>query len=425
MTLQRRNHTISSSIALLGLALVCAHTSFASESVVSAVNANNVTALESLSKSAPTASQRTLAVGALLALRREDSKAIAKLMPLARSRAKRAVRATAYLVLSEVYLRDQRFSACYSAAHTALELSPASVNRASRQAMEFARAISGVKPMQMVRDAPGSLPITDEMAGLVRVPIKIDGHQGGALLDTGASFSTISASVATHFGIKLLSHQAKVGSSTRRDVGVQLGIAKRLQIGNAMLKNAVFIVVPDSALPIPPRLKISAVIGLPVLMTLGRIEFLDSGTPTFRYDVPHSNPAGHYDIHSNLVLSALTPLVLVHVPGSGALLRMVLDTGANMTNFTKNAMTVAPTFFAGAKPYVLHFGGVGGSVREHRALRLPEATLIIGRHHIVLKNVIVSSRSSATRDGVIGANILRAGKRLTIDFKAMRVSVSN
>ena len=279
--------------------------------------------------------------------------------------------------------------------------------------------------MQLVHESPGSLPITDEKAGLVRVPIKIDGHQGGALLDTGASFSTISASVATHFGIELLSHQAEVGSSTRRAVGVQLGIAKRLQIGNAMLKNAVFIVVPDSALPIPPRLKISAVIGLPVLMTLGRLEFLDSGTPTFRYDVPHSNPAGHYDIHSNLVLSALTPLVLVHVPGSGALLRMVLDTGANMTNFTKNAMTVAPTFFAGAKPYVFHFGGVGGSVREHRALRLPEATLIIGRHHIVLKNVIVSSRSSATRDGVIGANILRAGKRLTIDFKAMRVSVSN
>lgn len=425
MTLQRRNHEVSSSIAVIGLALVVAHTSFASESVVSAVNANNVTALESLSKSAPTASQRTLAAGALLALRREDSKAIAKLMPLTRSRAKRTVRATAYLVLSEVYLRDQRFSASYSAAHTAVELSPASVNAASRQAMEFARAISGVKPMQLVRDAPGSLPITDEKAGLVRVPIKIDGHQGGALLDTGASFSTISASVAMHFGIKLLSHQAKVGSSTRQAVGVQLGIAKRLQIGNAMFKNAVFIVVPDSALPLPPRLKISAVIGLPVLMTLGRIELLDSGTPTLRYDVPHSKPAGHYDSHSNLVLSALTPLVLVHVPGSGALLRMELDTGSNMTTFTKNAMTIAPTFFAGANPYVLHFGGVGGSVREHRALRLPEATLMIGRHHIVLKNVIVSPRSSATKDGVIGANILRAGKRLTIDFKAMRFSVSN
>ena len=425
MTLQRWNHTISFSIAFIVLALACAHASFASEAVVSAVNAINVTALESLSKSAPTASQRTLAVGALLALRREDSEAIAKLMPLARSPAERAVRATAYLVLSDVYCRDQRYLACYSAIHIALELSAASVDGAYRQAMEFARAISGVRPMQLVREAPGSLPITDEKAGVVRVPIKIDGHQGGAMLDTGASFSTISASVATHFGIKILGHRAKVGSSTRRAVAIRLGIAKRLQIGKAVLKNTVFIVVPDSELPIPHRLKISAIIGLPVLMTLGRLEFLDSGTPTLLYDVQRSKPAGHYGAHSNMVLASLTPLVLVHVPGSGALLRMELDTGSNITTFTKNAMTVTPTFFAGAKPYVWHVGGVGGVVREHRALRLPEATLIIGRRRIVLKNVIVSSRSSATKDGVIGANIFREGKRWTMDFKTMRLSVSN
>ena len=146
MTLQRWNHTISSSIALIGLALARAHASFASETVVSAVNAINVAALESLSTSAPTASQRALAGGALLALRREDSKAIAKLTPLAKSRAKRAVRATAYLVLSDVYCRDQRYLACYSAIHIALELSPASVDGAYRQAMEFARAISSTSP---------------------------------------------------------------------------------------------------------------------------------------------------------------------------------------------------------------------------------------------------------------------------------------
>ena len=355
MTLQRRNHEISSSIAVIGLALVVAHTSFASESVVSAVNANNVTALESLSKSAPTASQRTLAAGALLALRREDSKAIAKLMPLTRSAAERAVRATAYLVLSDVYCRDQRYFACYSAIHIALGLSPASVNAASRQAMEFARAISGVRPMQLVREAPGSLTITDEKAGVVRVPIKIDGYQGGAMLDTGASFSTISASVATHFGIKMLGHRAKVGSSTRRAVAIRLGIAKRLQIGNAILKNAVFIVVPDSELPIPPRLKISAIIGLPVLMTLGRIEILDSGTPTLLYDVQRSKLAGHYDAHSNMVLSCLTPLVLVHVPGSGALLRMELDTGSNMTTFTKKRNDYCADFLCGRQTLRIAF----------------------------------------------------------------------
>ena len=103
MTPHRWNRMISSSMALIGLTLICARASSASESVVSAVNAINVTALETLSTSAPTAPQRTLAVGALLALRHEDAKAIATLMPVARSTGERTVRATAYLVLSDVY----------------------------------------------------------------------------------------------------------------------------------------------------------------------------------------------------------------------------------------------------------------------------------------------------------------------------------
>ena len=340
---------ISTGIALVSLTLLCARSSVASESVVSAVNAIDVAALESLSTSASTSPQKMLAAGALLALRHEDAKAIAMLMPIARSPGARNVRATAYLVLSDVYCRNQRYLACYSAIHVAQELSPESVNMAYRQAMAFAHAISGVKPMQLVHVTPGSLPITDAKANVIRVPVKIDGHRSGAMLDTGASFSTISASFATRFGIKMLRHGAAVGSSTRSSVGIRLGMAKQLQIGNATLKNVVFIVVPDSDLPIPRRLRIGAIIGLPVIMTLGRLEFLDSATPTLLYDVQRTQTTAHRDTHSNMLLSSLTPYVLVHAAGSRAMLRMELDTGSNSTIFTKNAMAVAPIFFARAK----------------------------------------------------------------------------
>ncbi|MHB1871409.1 MAG: hypothetical protein ACYCT1_11235 [Steroidobacteraceae bacterium] len=135
MAPHRWNYMISTRIALLSLTLICARASVASESVVSAVNAINVAALESLSTSAPTAPQKLLATGALLALRHEDAKAIAMLMPVARSPGARSVRATAYLVLSDVYCRNQRYLACYSAIHVAHELSPESVNMAYRQTM--------------------------------------------------------------------------------------------------------------------------------------------------------------------------------------------------------------------------------------------------------------------------------------------------
>ena len=421
----RWNYLICTGVALVGLTLICARSSVASESVVSAVNAINVAALESLSTSAPTAPQKMLAAGALLALRHEDAKAIAMLMPITRSPGARNVRATAYLVLSDVYCRNQRYLACYSAIHVAQELSPESVNMAYRQAMAFAHAISGVKPMQLVHVTPGSLPITDAKANVIRVPVKIDGHRSGAMLDTGASFSTISASLATRFGISMLRHGAAVGSSTRRSVGIRLGMAKQLQIGNATLKNVVFIVVPDSDLPIPRRLRIGAIIGLPVIMTLGRLEFLDSATPTLLYDVQRNQTTVYRDTHSNMLLSSLTPYVLVHVAGSRAMLRMELDTGSNRTIFTKNAIAVAPIFFSRAKRYLWHAGGVGGVIKERRALRLPEATLVIGGRRVVLKNVIVSSRDSATKDGVIGANILRGSTRWIMDFKTMRFSVAN
>lgn len=426
MRSHRQNGAIFATAALIGFTLLGARASAVPESVVAAVNANNVTVLEALSKSAPTAQQTSLAAGALLALHHEDAEAVAMLIPVTHSTASRVLRATAYLALSDVYSRDQRYRACYSAIRAASQLSPNSINLGYRQSMAFAQALAGVKPMQMVRETPGSLPITEEKAGVIRVRIEIDGHRRGALVDTGASFSTISASIAKRSGIETLSHAASVGSSTEQAVAVRLGIARQLEIGTALLKNVVFIVVPDSAWGIPRRFRISAIIGMPVLMALGRLEFVNSGAPTFSYGALRGKPATQAGFHSNMLLSALSPLVLVRVPGTATPLRMELDTGANRSHFTRNAIADAPApFFAHAERYVWHVAGMGGVVTERQALRLPEVTLTIGGRPITLGNVVVSSRTSATSDGVIGEDILRQGARWTMDFKTMRLEAAN
>jgi hypothetical protein len=244
------------------------------------------------------------------------------------------------------------------------------------------------------------------------------------MVDTGASFSTISASVAKRTGIRMLSQSASVGSSTKRALSVRLGLAGQLQIGNATLKNVVFIVVPDSDWGIPHRFRISAIIGLPVLMALGRLELVNSGAPTLLYDVPRGKPARQAEVHSNLLLSCLEPLVLVRVPGAGAPLRMELDTGSNITTFAPNARAAAPGLFAQAELYTWHMAGIGGVVTDRRALRLPEVPFSIGGRTIIMKNVVVSSRASATSDGVIGADIFRQGTRWTMDFTTMTLAES-
>lgn len=409
-------------VMLLGVIALSARANAAPKPVVAAVNSNDVTALETLSKSAPTAEERSLASGSLLALRHEDAKAIAMLTVISRSEAPRDVRATAYVVLSGVYLRDQRYRECDSAVLSAARLSGPSAQGDNRQSI--AQAPIGVKPMRVVHEAPGAVPITKASESIIRVPIEINDHRRGVMVDTGASFSAISASVAKRVGITLLDRPATVGSSTKRAVAVRVGIAKRLQIGQAVLENVVFIVVPDSAWGIPRKFQISALIGLPVLMALGRLEFVNSPTPTLLYDVPRDQSASEDGAHWNMLLAGLEPLVLVRVPGKDAPLVMKLDTGANATSFTQKALADAPTLLAHAERYVDHSAGIGGAVTDQRALRLPQVTLTIAGQPVTLQNVVVSSQANSTSDGVLGADLFRHGARWTMDFKTMTLAVS-
>ena len=410
-------------IALWALNLSGAHAHAAPDALAAAIGANDVTVLTTLAASAPTASQRSLAEGALLALRHRDIRAIAELMPVTRSRATRTVRAQAYLVLANVYLRQQRYRDCYAAIHSALELSPHSVHSGDRQTMAFTRALRLVPPMRIVHVASGSLPFRRDRAGMIRVHLKIGAHAQEAVLDTGANFSTISVSAAKRTGVRMLPRAVTVGSSTEQSVPTQLGIARRVQIGAAVLSNVVFIVLPDSALSFPHGYRIDAIIGLPVLMELGRLAFSNSGAPTFTYGVHRDVLPEQGDVHSNLLLSGLEPLVLVHVPGAPGLLRMALDSGANATGFTHNAVADAPVLLQHAAQHALHLGGAGGVVTERKALRLPHVALVIGGRLFKLTDVAVSSRSSAGSDGTIGQDILRQGSRWTLNFKSMTLRI--
>ncbi len=212
MQRHRRIPRIILPIALGALVLPGAHAHAAGDALAAAINANNVTELAALATSAPTAAQRSLAEGALLALRHRDSTAIAELLPVTRSRATRTVRAQAYLVLANVYIVQQRYRDCYVAIHSALELSPHSVQFSGRQTMAFTRALRSIPPMQTLHAASGSLPLRRDRAGMIRIRVKIGSPPQEAVLDTGANFSTISTSAAKRTGVRIdkLTHLARV-----------------------------------------------------------------------------------------------------------------------------------------------------------------------------------------------------------------------
>ncbi len=394
--------------------------------LVRAIRSNDVTTLASWARSAATAEQRALAKGAVLALRRRDTKAIAMLLPVSRASGNLTLRATALLTLAQVYLRDGRYRDCYDAIRTAAHLSPRSVHRSDAQNMRFAPALLGVKPMRVVRNLPGSLPIVRDQAGLMRVAVTLDAHPEQAVLDTGAQFCTVNASTARQIGLRMVRQTASVSSSTQRSVPTRLGVVRRLQLGPTVLANVVFIVLPDSALRFEHgAYSINAIVGLPVLLALRRIEFVHPGGAARLLFGARQRPARRRAgaPAPDLLLSSLAPLVLVRLPGVHAPLRMLLDTGANATLFAHNVVQADPQLLRHAATRRLRLGGAGGAKSDPHALSLPEVTLLIGTERFVLRHVAVRSGDHKSADGTLGEDVLRQGERVILNFRTMQMRI--
>ena len=394
--------------------------------LVRAFRSNDVTTLASWARSATTTGQRALAEGALDALRRQDAKAIAMLLPVSRAPGDSTLRATALLALANVYLRDGRYRDCYDAIRTAAHLSPRSVHRGDAQNMGFAHALMAVKPMRVVRNVPGSVPIVRDRAGLMRIAVTLDAHPEQAVLDTGAQFSTVSASTARQIGLRMVRQMARVSSSTERSVPTRLGVARRLQLGHTVLANVVFIVLPDSALRFAHgAYSINAIVGLPVLLALRRTAFVHPrGAARLVFGArQHPAPPRPGAPAPDLLLSSLAPLVLVRLPGVQAPLRMLLDTGANATLFAHNVVQADPQLLQHAATRRLRLGGAGGTKTDPHALRLPEVTLFIGTERFVLQHVAVRSGDHKSADGTLGEDVLRQGDRVILNFRTMQMRI--
>jgi len=411
-------------LILGALGLLCGAARADSARLIAAFQANDLATLQRLSVAAANPQQRQLAAGAVRALRRQDAAARSTLTAVTRSRARRDVRAAADLALAGIDLRDGRYRACALAIRAASRLAPGLVHAGDRQTLVFAQALAGVPPMRLLQPARGTLAITPDRAGLSRVPVVIDGHAQDALLDTGAQFSTLSASAARRAGIRMLSQPVTVGSSTEQSVATRLGIASRLRIGRAVLANVVFIVLPDAALSFAHgAYTIDAIVGLPVFLALGRIGFVNGASPAFVYGRARGRTTGAAG-NAKLLLSGLEPLVLTHVLGMVRPLRLKLDTGANATLLDHAALRDAPRLLAHAEGRALRLGGAGGDATDRKALRLPSLTLVISGRHIKLGNVAVTSGGGQSSDGTLGQDVLRQAGRLTLDFHAMTVSMS-
>lgn len=329
-------------------------------------------------------------------------------------------RQTAYELLGDAYVRTFRYT---EAAEVYAALSgEATVDSAGRDGAANVRGLWGAlagTPAQTV-EAPGPVRVatTRDRANLVNVRVQSGRQSVDFVYDTGANLSTVTASTARAMGFRLLRDSVRVGSVTGGDSWARVAVAPELRIGGATVRNAAFLVFPDSALAFPQiDYQIRGIIGFPVIAAFG-VTTLTRGGELVLGDTTDAGAA-----EQNLCLRGLMPTVAAE--HAGERLHFGFDTGAQAT-------ALYPPFHAarreaveaGGEASTVQVGGAGG-MRQVRAYTLSSLVLRISGREATVPQVRVYLEPTSTDSdrvfGNIGQDVIRQFESMTLDFRRMQL----
>ena len=264
-------------------------------------------------------------------------------------------------------------------------------------------------------------------------PVRIGDKQGMAEIDTGAAETVITESTARAWGVVpadaiVVMHGYSGGTFTARPA-----VVPALTIGTATLHNVAVLVAPDQQFYIAPiKLQIHALLGLPVVMALGRLTFAQSGALTV---APPSATTSGTESGAKLWLGTSQLLVEMNtvpvlrekkIVGSDEPRLFALDTGSGSSYFTDHYLREHANLFTGPPLETARLAGAGGET-DIPAYAAPNLPLWSGPTMIALNgpHVLTASQGGEIEpyEGLIGQDTLRTLKGYTIDLRSMRFSV--
>lgn len=278
-------------------------------------------------------------------------------------------------------------------------------------------ALKTTPPQQTTITANTTIHWTRDKIGLIEIPVTTGGRKADAIFDTRANISSISRSYADRL------HLHSIDVSYREDAGITgaefktgLGVADSLYIGNILIRNAVFQVMPDSILYIAPiKYQLNLILGLPVIAQLQEIRICKDSTMT----IPQTPTPG--DLH-NFALDGLDPVLALIADNDT--LGFDFDTGASSS-------VLYAAFFSKYKTSILQkafrktqtFGGAGGA-RKKESYVLPSLRLTLDKQPVTIDSITVFNEKISPAEklyGNIGQDFMRRFDKFTIDFKYMYV----
>lgn len=278
------------------------------------------------------------------------------------------------------------------------------------------KGLQHVPPQTSVITADTRIGYRRDAAGLINIPVNFSDSTYDFVFDTGANLSVISESYARKTKLKRLNVSFKVRAITGLQVKASLAIAKEFRMGDIIIRNAVFMVFPDSALSFAQgRYTINGIIGFPVIEQLQEIHINKNAM-----SVPQT--ATDRAIR-NFGVDELLPVISIGF--NTDTLPFTFDTGAQFTMLNAPFYSKYKSLVNSAgEAFNMQIGGAGG-ITKIKAYRLPDLTFTVAKQPVTLQEVAVKTGSATPKDrlyyGNLGQDVMNQFQEMVINFRYMYV----
>jgi predicted aspartyl protease len=318
----------------------------------------------------------------------------------------------AFALLCYVYLRTgqyERFATLYQSWAAAFPQS--STLRDERQNFEKSRG----RPNQVNGPRRPSA-VRHDADGYLTLPVSVDGQKDDFIFDTGAFQSVVTEREARKLGMTVQDDRRTMSDIAGTPTAFRTATAKEVTIGSMTFRNVSFAVITTGGALADWE---AGIIGLPMILAMGGINWSNSGTAEFGGTLPASSAA------PNLVFDGGRLVVRAEVLGRPVLASF--DTGANSTDLNVNFADLFPDIVARGKKGTSDISG-GGGTRTFASVELPELIFTIGSRLVPLRPAVVTMQRNAGAGGECcianaGHDLLKHGQGFVLDMSRMTLQL--
>lgn len=284
-------------------------------------------------------------------------------------------------------------------------------------------SLQNVKPMEisyLKYPHNTTISLKKDSVGLITLPVNSNNsvEKLDFILDFGAGFCVTEEKYADSLGIKILADSIMSTTAIGTTVYFKIGVADEILIGNIKIKNVIFLLSSNKILDNLPQsfasYEIYGIIGFPVLQILEKLTLTNSILTV-------SKSYNNSEYTSNMIIC--NNILFVQVVSQNDTLLMQFDSGT-----TNSYLTNRYLLKENAENLTMNSikkGSVNG-IKEFRVYKKQNFSCRIGTKDIVIPLIDIYiddlQTTSLPIDGVIGQDIMRECKTITVDFKNMCIN---